>query len=78
LTVNVWSAMVSVPERDEGSVFAVTANWTVPLPVPEAPDEIDSHDTFAVAVHAQPESVVTSTEPLVLAEPTDCEAADRE
>jgi hypothetical protein len=28
-------------------------NTTDPFPVPDAPDVIDSHDAFGVAVHAQ-------------------------
>ena len=78
LTVNVWPATVSVPARGVWSVLAATENCTVPLPVPDAPAVIDSHGTLAVADHAQPVSVVTSTEPVVLDAPTDCEPADRE
>ena len=78
LTVNVWPATVSVPARGVGSVLAATENCTVPLPVPDAPAVIDSHETLAVADHAQPCSVVTFTEPVVLDAPTDCELADRE
>ena len=64
LTVNVWPATVSVPARGVGSVLAATENCTVPLPVPDAPAVIDSHGTLAVADHAQPAPVVTSTEPV--------------
>ena len=76
LTVNVWPATVSVPARGVGSVLAATENCTVPLPVPDAPAVIDSHETLAVADHAQPPTVVTSTEPVALDAPTDCEVAD--
>ena len=38
LTVNVCPAMVSVPERDAPVVFAAALKFTVPLPVPLAPD----------------------------------------
>ena len=78
MTVNVWPATVSVPARGVWSVLAATENCTVPLPVPDAPAVIDSHGTLAVADHAQPVPVVTSTEPVVLDAPTDCELADRE
>jgi hypothetical protein len=78
LTVNVWPATVSVPARDVGSVFSATENCTVPLPVPDAPAVTESHETLAVADHVQLVPVVTSTEPVVLDAPTDCEAAERE
>jgi hypothetical protein len=78
LTVNVWPATVSVPARGVVSVLAATENCTVPLPVPDAPAVMDSHETLAVADHTQPVPVVTPTEPVVLAAPTDCEAADSE
>ena len=78
LTVNVWPAIVSVPERGDVSVLAATENCTVPLPVPDAPAVTVSHETLATAVHAHPAVVVTSTDPVVLPAPTDCEPADSE
>ena len=41
----------------------------MPFPFPDAPAVIDSHETLAVADHAQPLPVVTSTEPVVLDAP---------
>ena len=76
--MNVWPATVSVPVRGVGSVLAAAENCTVPLPVPEAPAVIDSHETLAVADHPQPAAVVTSTEPVALDAPTDCEVAESE
>jgi hypothetical protein len=78
LTVNVWPATVSVPARDVGSVLAATENCTVPLPVPDAPAVTDSQETLAVADHVQLVPAVTSTEPVELDAPADCEVADKE
>ena len=38
--VTVCVATVSVPVRPAGSVFAATVYWTVPSPLPLAPDAI--------------------------------------
>jgi hypothetical protein len=59
-TVNVWPAIVSVPERAV-PVFAAAEKVVVPLPVPLAPPVIVSHETLLTAVHEQPAAVVTAT-----------------
>ena len=71
VTVKVFPAIVSVPERDVVPVLAVAENATVPFPVPLAPDVIDSHDTLSVVVHVQPAATVTVTEPVPPDAPTD-------
>ena len=63
LTVTVWFATVNVPVR-AAPVFTAALIDTVPFPLPLAPAVIDNHDTLLVAVHAQPEPVVTVTEPV--------------
>jgi hypothetical protein len=63
LTVNVCPAIVSVPLRAD-PVFAATLTPTEPLPVPAAPDVIESQDALLAAVHAQALPVVTATEPV--------------
>jgi hypothetical protein len=61
--VNVWPPMVRVPVRSDPG-FAATANATVPLPMPEAPDVTVIQLAFDVAVHAQPAAAETATLPL--------------
>ena len=61
-TVKDCPAMDSVAVRAE-PVFALTVNPTEPLPVPLAPDVIDTHPAPLVAVQAQPEPAVTATAP---------------
>lgn len=53
--------------------FAATLKATEPLPLPDAPPVIETHGTFAVAVHAQPAPAVkvTATLPLPPAAPKD-------
>jgi hypothetical protein len=63
LTVKVWPATVSVPERAPPSVDAVV-NRTVPLPLPLAPDVTVIHETLLVAVQPQPAGDVTSVLPV--------------
>jgi hypothetical protein len=63
LTVNVRPAIVSVPDR-LGPLVAATVKLTVPFPEPLAPDVMVIHETFRVAVQAQPAPPVTATEPL--------------
>jgi hypothetical protein len=54
--------MVNVPDRFLPS-FSATLNRTVPFPLPEAPDVIVIHDSWLVAVHAQPAPAETATGP---------------
>ena len=58
-------------------MFALAEKFTVPLPVPEAPAVIVSHEALLVAVHAHPTAAVTPTEPLEAAAPTDADDAER-
>lgn len=58
--MSVWPAIVSVPLR-AAPVFAVTVYVTAPFPEPDAPRVIATHDTFDVAVQAQPPSASTAT-----------------
>ena len=51
--------MASVADR-AAPLFALTANPTEPLPVPLAPDVIDTHPAPLVAVQAQPAPAVTA------------------
>ena len=61
--VNVRPPMLSVPWRS-GPLFAATVNPTEPLPVPLAPDVIDTQPALLVAIQPQPPPALTSTEPL--------------
>jgi len=62
--VIVCPAMVSVPVRDEVPVLSVNAKATVPLPVPLAPDVMETHERVSVVVQLQPAAVVTLTLPV--------------
>lgn len=64
VTVNVDPAIVSVPERAP-PVLAATVYVTLPLPVPLAPPVIVIQLAPVVAVHVQPDCVVTVTGPPV-------------
>ena len=59
-TVNVCPAIVAVPERGP-AVFSWIEIFTVPLPVPEAPELIPSQAAALDAVHPQPPGDVTLT-----------------
>jgi hypothetical protein len=61
LTVTVWPATVSVPERGDVTVFSAIENDTVALPVPLAALVIVSQESFAAAVHGHEDVVVMST-----------------
>ena len=61
VTVTLWPAIVSMPVRGPP---AAALNWTVPLPVPVAPEVMDSHGALLLAVHAQPAAPVTVTLPV--------------
>ena len=54
---------MSAPERGPPFVEAAL-NWTVPLPVPLAPEVIVSQEALLVAVKAQPAGAVTATLPV--------------
>lgn len=52
--------MVNVPLRAL-ALFAAMVNWTLPLPLPLAPEVTVIQAAPLVAVHAQPAAVVTAT-----------------
>lgn len=54
-------ATVTLPFRDDASGFAAPVMTATPLPVPLAPDAIESQDELDCAVHAQFAAVVTVT-----------------
>jgi len=58
LTVKVCPATVSVPLRS-GPELAAMLKFTVPLPLPDAPDVIVRKDELLDAFHAHPAGVVT-------------------
>ena len=64
VTVNVASAIVSVPVRLAIVGFAATLKPALPDPVPLAPLVTVIHGALLVAVHAQPDNVVTVLLPL--------------
>ncbi len=76
MIVTIWPAIVSVPVRAAPELAAAVYD-TEPSPVPDAPRVIEIQDAFDVAVHAQPLSVPTSTEPVPPDGLTDCVVADK-
>jgi hypothetical protein len=58
----VLPAMVSVALR-AAPAFDATVKATVPLPLPDAPDEIATKVALLVAVQAHPAAAVTGTDP---------------
>jgi regulatory protein len=77
VTVNVCPAMVSVPLRSAPE-FALVVNVTVPLPLPEPPDETVIHPAFGVTLHEQPLAVVTLTLAVPAPTPTRVDELDSE
>jgi hypothetical protein len=75
VTVTVWPATVSVPDRF-GPVAAATANVTVPDPLPLAPEVIVIHGCALEAVHAQPAPPLTFTVRVPPEASTLCESGD--
>jgi hypothetical protein len=70
--VNVWPAIVSVPDR-AAPMFAATLNATVPLPGAGGPDVIAIQPAFDAAVHGQLAALaVTATEPVPPTSESDC------
>jgi hypothetical protein len=61
-------AIVSVALR-AAPVFGATVNATVPLPLPDAPDEIATKAALLAAVHVHPVAAVTGTDPVPPAAP---------
>jgi hypothetical protein len=53
VSVNVASATVMIPVRAAGELLVVADQATVPLPVPDCPEVIVSHDESLVAVRLQ-------------------------
>ncbi len=74
VTVKIFPAIVSVPDRDEVEVFADALKLTDPVPEPDAPAVTASQPVLLLtAVHAQPAGAVTATVPLPPFEPTLCD-----
>jgi len=63
LTVKVWPAIVSVPDRGPAGL-AAAEKLTWPLPLPLAPAVTVSQDALLDEVHAHPAAVVTPTWPV--------------
>jgi hypothetical protein len=69
--VNGWPPIVSVPVRGLVVRFAAAEYETVPVPDPLEPPVIVTQAAAEEAVHAQPESDVTVTDPVAPAAATD-------
>jgi hypothetical protein len=78
--------MEMTPVRDAGCVFAAALKFTVPLPAPEAPEVIVSHDCALEAVQSNavsfaareidpvpPEAATLAAAGLTVSVPPDCE-----
>ena len=63
VTVTVWPATVTVPERGAVPAFAVTENCAEPAPVALLPPVIVIHEALLIDVHPQPALVPTVTLP---------------
>ncbi len=74
--VNVWPPIVTVPVCDELFVLAVTEYPTDPFPEPLAPLVTVIQLLLLAAVHVQPAALVTDTDPVVAADPTDVLVGD--
>jgi hypothetical protein len=61
VTPKVWPAIVTEPVRCEVDVLAATVTVALPLPVPLAPDVIESQLVELLAVHVQLLPAVTAT-----------------
>jgi len=75
--VKVWPPMVRVAVRLPVLVLAATAYATVPLLLPLAPLVIVSQLWLLVALQAQPVRLVTLTEPVDAAAPTEALVGER-
>jgi len=62
VTVNVWPAIVTVPDRTAPVALGLTPIDTDPLPVPDAPAVTEIQSAFALAAHVQVDPVVTPTD----------------
>ena len=63
VTVNVWPAIVRVPERASPGLTA-TLNATGPSPLPLEPEVMVTHDALLPAVQAQLVPAETTTVPV--------------
>ena len=70
--MNVLPAIVRLPLRLEGDVFASTLKPATPGPDPEAPLVTVIHDALLIALQAQPVPAVTVLLPLPGAGVNDC------
>ena len=74
--VTVCPAMVRVPLRCDVDELADARYATVPEPVTDVADVIDSQLLFAAAVHTQPLPAVTVMDPVDVVAATDADVAD--
>ena len=63
VTVNVWPAIVSVPDREE-PIFGSTTYDTLPSPVPDPPEAMVIHPALLAAVQLHAVVVDTFTVPV--------------
>ena len=75
--MTVWPAMVTEPLRDV-PVLAATESTTQPLPVPGLPEATSIHPAALDALQEHVEVVVTATEDVAPADPTEIASGDTE
>jgi hypothetical protein len=71
VTVKVWPAMVSVPERGVPVGLAANEYPTVPIPLPDAPEVTVSHTALLTAVQEHPAEAATKRETVPLLNATE-------
>jgi hypothetical protein len=71
VTVNTLPAIVTVPVRDAVPAFAATLTFTLPFPLPEAPEVTVIHATLLCADHPHELPAVTPTVNVPPPEPAD-------
>jgi hypothetical protein len=76
--VNVWPAIIKVPLRPEVLALAATEKTTVPLPIPEFPDNIEIQVSLLFALQAQLTSVFKATLLLPPADPNEPDVEPKE
>jgi len=60
VALNVWPAIVIVPEREDGLVFAAAVSVTLPSPEPDPPVTVIHDDALFVVVQLQPAGAETA------------------
>ena len=71
---NDWPPIVKLPVLGAVVRFSATEYETVPVPFPLEPPVTVIHAADDAAVHVQPPSAVTETDPVAAAAPTDAPA----